>query len=229
MDKKILLTTITLSTIIAGWSYAMYGNWQMLNEQMWNEQQWWCHMMENNNMFKTMINSAPENIKTIILKRHSGQNLTDQEMETLRNYMMKNNNMFNTMMKDAPENIKAIILKRHSGQNLTDQEMETLRNYMMKEKFNKYRYKNNKHKSNVYKSIIEEKYWEKLNKMSEEKLKNIQAKIKKLLTKIEDSKTYTELQKRKYLEILWALDIIIREKLAEKDSSLNIIDSLFNK
>ena len=186
MDKKILLTTITLSTIIAGWSYAMYGNWQMLNEQMWNEQQWWCHMMENNNMFKTMINSAPENIKTIILKRHSGQNLTDQEMETLRNYMMK-------------------------------------------EKFNKYRYKNNKHKSNVYKSIIEEKYWEKLNKMSEEKLKNIQAKIKKLLTKIEDSKTYTELQKRKYLEILWALDIIIREKLAEKDSSLNIIDSLFNK
>jgi len=45
--------------------------------------------MKNNDMFKTMMKDAPDNIKAIIAKKQNGQTLTDQDKTTMKDYMKK--------------------------------------------------------------------------------------------------------------------------------------------
>ena len=250
MNKKVLLTTVALSIIIAWWAYAMNGTGQVQNQQWWwmMEKFWkhgWCFMkghhkwiMKNDEMFKERFKDAPDNIKAIITKKQSGQTLTDQDKTTMKDYMKKQwLEMMAERFKDAPDNIKAIIAKKQSGQTLTDQDKTTMKDYMekqwwMRHKRGKNRPGNkwfNRQNLNTYKNVIEKKYWDKLNKMSEEELKNMQTKIKNLFTQIKDSNTYTEEKKRSYSEILWALNMIVQEKLTANNSSIDIINSLFNK
>ena len=253
MNKKLLLTTIALGAISITWAYAMYGTGQMWNDK-WQWNWWWANMHKHWGMMRwhheqmqKMLENAPANIKAIMEKRKNGQELTDTERETLRDYMKEqwvklgkhwckmwmmrwhneherewHHEQMQKVLENAPANIKAIMEKRKKGESITDTEKQTLENYMKEHR------PPNMHAVKKYKDMIEKKYWAKLDGMSKEQLTNLQSKIKTLSTTIKDSSNYTEEQKRLYSDVLTALDMAVKMRLDTKNAS-DIIDNLFNK
>jgi len=75
--------------------------------------------------------NAPPEIKELMDKRAGGQELTQEERDTMRNYFrQRGTEMRERMMQDAPEDVKAIMEKRGRGEQLSDEEQQRMRDYM---------------------------------------------------------------------------------------------------
>ena len=84
-------------------------------------------------------------------------------------------------------------------------------------------------KVNRYKNLIRQKYQNKINEYSQDRLVEIVSKINALEQKIQASSTYTDSQKETYISVLQALREIIQERLTQilDESGDSLIQSVF--